>query len=374
MKKVFIIAVVGLFLAPWVSRAATWGAGEEYLLTSQERIEENLYQAAGNMVVRGEITGDALLAGGNVLVDAPIGEDVFLAGGSINFLGDAGGDVRILGGNITIDSTILGDVLVFGGSVNILPSAVIAGDVFVAGGRVVLAGEINGRVKIFAAEAIVSGLVAKNTDIKVGEKLTIGEKGIIKGNLTYQAPEGRFTNNGSVEGEIIADEFPLRHAAKGWGWFAGIFSLVGLLILLVSGLLLILFIGRFSKEVAALGAENFGKESFRGFAILILGPALCLLLGISILGAIFAVLGAALYIALLILAKISAGFIFGVLLEKWIRRKGSVELTIGNGLIGIAILYILAFLPFLGWLISLFFFLVALGTLGRLLYRRLPLD
>jgi len=77
------------------------------------------------------------------------------------------------------------------------------------------------------------------------------------------------------------------------------------------------------------------------------------------------------YLILLIISNVLAGLIFGSLLAKYWYKKSVAEVTWKNALGGIIILAILGYIPLIGWLAWLVFFLVALGALSSKLWQKI---
>lgn len=366
-KKMVLVAFVALL--PVAVSAAVFEGAEEYY-TRGATVDGNLYVGAGSAVIGSTIKGDLLIGAGNVVVTEDVEKDVFVAGGSVNLLGNIGEDLRVAGGNITIEKNIGGDILAFGGAVHILSQSTVNGDVFIAGGKVIIDGTVNGNVRIFGGEVNINGNLKQNTKINFEEKFVMGSTAVLDGDLTYTAPRQFTQEDGSViKGKITFNEIAGKRFDRGF-FFALVSAAWGiqLIITLFAGLLAILFLRRFSKTIAEEGFDSWGKNAFIGFCVLFLAPILVVLLFATIIGILPALIVLFIYGALLFLARVFAGIIFGLLLHRLISKNHTRELSWKNGLGGILLLHVLTLVPFIGWIIALFFFLVSFGTVSKVVY------
>lgn len=73
-----------------------------------------------------------------------------------------------------------------GGTVNIAGGAKIHGDLIVAAGVINIAGEVEGKTKIFGGKVLLNGRLSGDINIQT-DSLEIGDKAYLQGNLTCQA-------------------------------------------------------------------------------------------------------------------------------------------------------------------------------------------
>ncbi|HVK54739.1 MAG TPA: polymer-forming cytoskeletal protein [Burkholderiales bacterium] len=93
-------------------------------------VGEDLRVAAGNVAVGGQIGGDAAIAGGkvNITRDAKIAGDAWLAGGEVRVNGAIGKELRVYGDEIVVAGEVTGDARLRGRRIAIAPGAVINGE------------------------------------------------------------------------------------------------------------------------------------------------------------------------------------------------------------------------------------------------------
>ncbi len=320
-KKRLIVVLFSLFALalPMFASAATFLADDN--VVSSEPVNDNLYVAGGNPVVSGNVNGDLLIAGGNVNVTGDVTGDVSAAGGSVSITGRVGGDIRVFGGNLFIDSTVGGEVVSFGGQIIYGPNAKVAKDI-VAGGNAV----------------------------NISPTAVIGGERIIFDEIKDEIKKGKA-------------EFK----EKGADFLRGAFW-VGILWTLLSYLIVALaFMGLFPKVVkmfingACKNGMSFWKSIGMGLVILIVTPILSLILLVTGIGAMLGGIIMMLYMVYIMASLVFAGFIFGTLMKKLI-KKGKADLDWLWGLGGVAVLPLVVLVPFVGWIIGFVFFLWALGA------------
>ncbi|MFC1595079.1 hypothetical protein ACFL3E_01470 [Patescibacteria group bacterium] len=378
MKKMYfaVIAAVLLVSPAGPIFAATFEGAESYSLGATETINHDLYVGSANARISGTIKGDLFVGGGAITISGDISEDVAAGGGSITLLGNVGGDARLGGGQINIGSAIEEDLIVGGGSVFILSDAVIGKDVFVGGGAIVIDGNIKGKTDVRGDEIELNGIFEDDVVIEVGSKLTLGKQTNIKGSLTYTASEElTMSENAVVEGEIIFNQregvTPTKDIDKGViAVILGVLSFVKLVITLTAGLALVLLFPKFIKAVAERAINSYGKEFVRGFIVLIVVPVGVILSFITVIGVLLGVIGILTYAIFILIAKILAGIVAGSLVYKLFYREHEITANWKTTVIGIILLHLIYLIPFIGWIICLALFLMALGAISQFCYQK----
>jgi len=370
------VILVALFAVPVFISAALVQTGEEYSLVKGETISENLYVVGGNVTISGDVQGDLIIAGGNIIVTGNISEDVLIVGGSLSVLGEIGEDLRIAGGQVTIGGNVGKDVVTVGGMIHILSNVTVDGDILVGGGKVIIDGVVKGDVNIGGGEIDINGQVAGDVRARAQE-LKIGEKAVISGNLVYDAPkEAVIDESASIAGEIVFNKalfFPQKEGRdiKNILQTIGIFFAFAKLFALLAAALVAVFIFRkFSTAVVEQGVLHLRMNLLRGFVVLIVVPVAVFLLLISVLGSLIGVIGGLVYIIFLLIAKVYAGIILGSWIFRIFAKTKEVEVDWKIAVLGVLLLYIISFLPYIGGIINLFVLLVVFGSISYLWYRQ----
>ena len=137
-----------------------------------------------------------------------------------------------------------------------------------------------------------------------------------------------------------------------------------MLAMLLAATLLFALFPSITKAVAAEGAtsKNMLRNFGLGLLVLIVTPVLILISFITGIGYFVALLMSFLYILAMMVSMVLAGLVFGRWMQKVVLKKSKADLNWGFALGGVAVLSLIALIPFVGWLICFFFFVLALGT------------
>ena len=261
------------------------------------------------LLILGMLLGPAAAAaaGSNNIVK--IGSDVII---------EAGQKVRsvvAIGGQITVSGAVEKGVTAIGGSVVLTRTAVVGGSVTALGGVIVMA-----------------------RDAEVGGSLTeINSSNLIE---TFSA--------------AVSSEW------EGWSW---IFAMISLTIFLVILVLAILIVALLPKPVYIV-AEAIGENTFKVFLCGILGlvliAPLALLLTISVVGIALIPLEMIVVVCSVLLGFIAVGQIIGRKALSLLKRPnpGVIRETFW----GLIILWLIGWLPYIGWMIKALAIVIGLGA------------
>lgn len=371
MKKTISLFLFSLLLLPAFVNGAVFLGEEVVSFGKGERITENLYVAGAQVTISGGTTGDLYSAGGNVLVSGNIGEDATVVGGQIDIFGDIGGDLRVIGGEVKIDGLVSGELVVLGGLVHVLDGARILGDITIIGGAVIVNGELFGQSFIKADDIKIGGVLHSSSDFSV-QKLDIEDGAQIIGDVLYTSPEEATISEGAdVRGEITFQE-KMRvgrdDGKRALLAFSGAFSAFKFVLTLIAAIVFVGIFSRLSQRVVLISLSGFGEEFLRGLGVLVLSPAVIFVLLFSILGILLAFLSGVLYSALLIIANVFAGVVFGGVIQKYVLKREVIEINWLTALYGVTLLFLIGTIPFLGWAVKAVFILVALGAVSHIVY------
>lgn len=373
-SSLFLIGFVAMLAFPAAASAAEFKSGKMYSLYKNETVSGNLYVAAGNVTVDGNVDGDLLAAGGNVLVNGRVRDDFEAAGGTINVIGEVGQDLRVAGGNIVVNNIVNGDVVVAGGTVELTSNASVKGSVLVAGGQVVINAPVEGNITVRGGDVTINSEVKGKVSVIASQKVTFGSRASIAGDVSYTSPnEAQIDSGAIISGNLAYTPMPVRNNGVGKAGMAAAltFLWLGKMIALVVGALVIFyFFRKETNQIAESALQNFPKQLLRGFIFLFLVPIAVVILMITLIGLPLAFIVLFAYLSLLILAGVYSGVVFGGVLYKLIERKLKATITWENIVVGIVALSLIAVIPFIGWLIALIFFLVALGSVVDLVFER----
>jgi cytoskeletal protein CcmA (bactofilin family) len=286
--------------------------------------------------------------------------------------GPVGKDARLGGGTVSINGPVGGELLMGGGTLEVGRDAVVGGDAYLAGGQITVSGAILGGVRLAGQEVYLNGPIGGNVVVRA-QKLSIGPRAVIAGDLKYQAAApAQISSGAQVRGATNFTKIsaPARYS---WGRTLAMLGLTWLFKLLaaVAAVLVIFFLfPSLSAKFAVRSTTDFWRELARGLVILIVAPILVLILFASVVGAGVALILLAAYILFIIVAWVMSAFTMAGVLSKYVFRRGlSIDWQIL--VLSVAVIFVLGLIPVLGWLIAAAFFLVAFGTLCKIQFTEL---
>jgi len=376
ITKLFTSVIAIAILMPALAFGATLKAGEEVLIKKGD-IRDNLYVAGGNISISSAVFGDLLVAGGNILISENVSEDITVVGGAITILGDSGGDMRVAGGNILISGDIFGELVVAGGSVTISSDVSIKEDLVIYAGQVLLEGEVLGDTEITGGIITINGHIKGNVKAKIDEKLTLGDAAFIEGDLEYSARSAealKVSEGAIITGETLFNEIDAQKAdgAKNFIFEAlGAFVLFKVIALTITALILVWLFKDFSYSVIRSVIKSPLRMLGRGFIVLVVIPAASIILFITLFGIPLGLIAMLSYGLLVLITSAYAGVVAGAWVIQLIRKSDRAVITWKTVVGGVVLLAIVGFIPFIGWIIGLFVFLVTLGSITDLVHKKL---
>jgi len=258
------------------------------------------------------VARNARIAGGNVLVGprTHIGGGASIAGGTVNLLGAVDGYVQAAAGHLYIDAPIVGDVEAIARDIELGPNARITGRLRYASAH---------NLVRHADARVLGGVERSALDLRIG---------------------------------------PDRSDAR---TLAGIWT-AGLMLL---GAVLVFALPQTSRRVAASAREHFGWSLVLGFVGLVTIPAAALLCAITGIGLPLALVVVLAYFGLVLVGYVAAGAILGSLaLEQWSAGRATrAGWRAAAAALGVLVLALLAWLPFVGTVIAVVALVTGLGAI-----------
>ena len=333
--------------------------------------------AAGSSVrIDAPVSGDLLAAGGEVEVRAPIGGDAVLAGGRLRLDSSVAQGVYAAGGQLTVNGTIGRNARIAGGQVEFASGSQIAGNATVGGGDVKLRGTVKGYAQIAGGRVLLDGTVDGDV-IASGGELELGPNARIGGKLRYgsrnaikQDPAAR------IAGGVEQMKMPRGTQRDGHGErrFGGRGSWLWTIGLIVLALTLVGALPAVSRGVAETARTQPWLNVLIGFVLLVCVPVAALILLITIIGIPLALLLICLYLVLLLGGYVASCIALG----EWALQRfrpaasGAMPWRLGAAALAVLVVALLARIPFLGGLVSLFALLLGVGAVVYSLVRRRP--
>ena len=268
--------------------------------------------------------------------------DVDVTNGAARVDGDVHGDVTTKRGDITVTGTVGGEVKAVGGAVTVAEHARVRGDVQAMRGSVTIQGEVGGDVQALAGD------------------VTLGPHAHVVGSVNAMGGKVNRDPGAEVEGSIEEKAIgPLRYLAHGrdMGAVGRILVMVGMLLLwLALALLVALLFGPRLARIASFAARRPGLSAAAGVAAWLSLPVGLLALIITCVGILVTPFWVLAWAVTALLGIFVSAYAIGSAILKGNGRDSSYRPL----LLGILIVTIVGFIPYLGWIVKW----IGFGTVG----------
>ncbi len=331
-----------------------------------------------------ETVNDTLLASGNIVrVEGVVNGDVLAFGGTVEIRGTVKGDLVSFAKRIVVSGTVEGNIYNCSNSLDLdgqlghslygLMQSLRVSDkgrvgegIVVGAGDVSLEGDVTRSVTVYAGTADVSGGIGRELTM-AGDNLTVTNTARIGGNLSARV---RHVKNVHIaEGATIAGsrEIHVRQRENRFThpifyFFAAVWLAAAML---VGWLILMLFPGFFQGSVHAVSAG--WRSLVLGIAVLAGVPVAIILLAITLVGLPASIMLSMAYLVAIYLSKIWVGAFLGRMLLKPAASSRS-DWMLGL-LLGLLILAVVGYIPYLGGLLRFGMVCLGLGAFAWQLHR-----
>jgi cytoskeletal protein CcmA (bactofilin family) len=340
--------------------------GEFVTVAANETVDDTLLAAGNNVRVEGVINGDLLVFSRILEVRGTVKGDVVSFAKRTVVSGTVEGRIYNFSQSLDIDGQVAHNIYGWTQSLR-LDSRGHVGDGILAGaGDVNLEGEVKRGATIFAGNADVSGSIGRDLTM-AGGSLTLTSTARVGGNLTARVHHLKDVH--IADGATIAGKRDIQvrvrksRFSQPRFYFHQVIWLAAAL--LVGWLGLVLFPGFFQACTQAVGS---GWRSLGlGFGVLAAVPVAIIVVAVTLVGIPVALMLFALYLTAIYLAKIWVGAFLGRALLK---PAGATKRDWLLGLlVGLLILGIVGFVPYLGGLVRFAVVCLGLGAFSWQLYR-----
>jgi cytoskeletal protein CcmA (bactofilin family) len=339
---------------------------EVVTVRANETVDDTLL-AAGNIVrVEGVVNGDLLAFGGTVEVRGTIKGDLVSFAKRIVVSGTVEGNIYNCSNSLDLDGQLGHSLYGLMQSLRVNDRGRIGEGVVVGAGDVTLEGEVNRSVNVYAGNADVSGRVGRELAM-AGENLTVTNTARIGGNLSAEVRDPKnvhIAEGATITGtrDIKVRVKPNRFTHPKFYFFQAVWLAAAML---VGWLGLVLFPGFFQASTHAVGA---GWRSLGlGFVVLAGVPVAIVVIAITLVGLPASLMLLMFYLVAIYLAKIWVGAFLGQMLLKPTGVTKSDWLL--GLLVGLLILTVVRFVPYLGGLVHFGVICLGLGAFAWQLYR-----
>ncbi len=372
MKKWLLMLAAAIFLgSASIAYAASAQTGNIYI-SPDEIVSGNLFVAGEILTIDGSVSGDVIAAAQKIIISGRVDGDIIAVAQEIIINGDVGGNVRIAGSTLQINGNVARNVNSFGSAISFGPNSRVGWDVYLAGENVNINGVIDGGLSGYAQKVIISGKIGKSVnlaqDIKQSStSFIIAPTAIINGDLSYEATkEAEISSQASVAGEI-KQIVPLVEKSNDWLVWAWK-ELFVIFSALVVGLAIIYIGKNITIKILTNMEDNPLKISLPGLALFLALPPLALIIAFSVIGIPLSIITISLWMILIYIGKIFSALVMGRLLLSKVGKVAGDKL-IWPLVIGVLLIWLLAAIPYFGWLVSLSAAIFGIGGLWNYVYR-----
>lgn len=335
-------------------------------VAANETIDDTLLASGNSVRVEGVVNGDVLAFGESVEVSGTIKGDLVSFAKRTVVSGTVEGNIYNFSSSFDLDGQLRHSIYALAQSLHVNDRGHVGEGMVFAAGDVSLEGEVNRSVTMAVGNADVSGSIGRELTM-AGDSLTLTSTSRIGGNLSARVDKAK--NVHIAEGATIVGSRDIqvrvrqsRFTRPRFYFFQAVWLASAML---VGWLGLLLFPGFFQASTQAVGS---GWRSLGlGVAILAGVPLAIILSAITLVGLPLSLMLLAAYLVAVGLAKIWVAAFLG---QRLLKPAGATKSDWLLGLlVGLLILTIIGFIPYLGGLIRLGVVCLGLGAFAWQLYR-----
>ncbi len=334
-----------------------------------ETLDTNYYISGGNIRINSNFNQDLIIAGTQINLEGVVEKDTTILGGEVFVNNYTKGDLRVIGGLINFNGTVEGDLIIIGGTVKLLKDANILGETLIIGGRIRQDATLLNKTGIIATSVTMNNEVKGNSEITT-QNMIFDSGAKILGNLYYYAPiKAQEKPGAELSGNIYFNQIStLRETGVIKRLVINVISFWIILKFITTLILAFILVQMF--KVFAQGVSNFGTRSFiKSFAVgllsLIAVPMIFGILAISLIGLPIGLLMILIYIIIWSLSAAVSGILLGNIISHILDKNPEMKVTFSNSVLGIIMLTIVQFLPFIGDLTLITFTFISIGAMIR---------
>lgn len=336
-----------------------------YADTRERRLGRDTFLAGDEVVVNKALPGNALVAGGRISLQSSVTGDATVAGGQLELGGSASDDLYAAGGQVSVTTVVGRSARIAGGEVRILRSAKIGHGLTVIAGRIRVDGDVGGYAVLTGGSIRVDGHIAGNL-VATGGDLRLGPTAVVEGTLTFRGPRAAVIEPGaSVRGAVRNITFERPAWWRGWTVAAAVLALLWLIGWVVVGGVLLIALPVATRAVTRAAQARPALALLLGLLVVVVVPAAITVLTATLVGIPLALVGFALYLALLPL-----GYLAGVAaIGDWLLDRGGHTLMLPTGrrvlafIAALIAMTVVAVIPFAGWFIAALIWLIGIGAI-----------
>ena len=333
--------------------------GGDVTVAANETVDDTLVATGDTVRVDGVVNGDLLAGGRTVEVRGTVKGDLLTWARRTEVSGTVEGHIYDFSQSLDLDGQLGHSIYGWMQTLRVNSTAHVGDGIVVGAGDVSVEGEVKRSATIFAGNADVSGNIGRDLTM-AGGTLRVTNTARVGGNLTarvHELKDAHIADGATIAGkrdiqvrvrksQFARPRFYFHQAV----WFAAA--------MLVGWLGLVLFPGFFQASTQAVGS---GWRSLGlGLGVLAGVPLAIVVAGVTLIGIPLALMLFAVYLAAIYLAKIWVGAFLGRMI---LRPAGMTKRDWLLGLlVGLVILTVIGFIPYLGGLIRLAVVCLGMGA------------
>jgi Putative zinc-finger len=334
---------------------------------ASETVDDTLMAAGNTVRIEGVVNGDLLAFGRTVEVRGTVKGDLLSFAKRTVVSGTVEGRIYTFSESLDLDGLLGHSLYGFVQTLRVNDRGHVGEGIVAAAGDVSIEGEVKRSVDLLTSgNADVSGSIGRNLTTS-GVSLTLTNTARVGGNLSArvrQQTEAHIADGATIVGkrDIQVQVRQRRFARPRFYFHQAVWFAAALL---AGGLCLLLFPGFFRTTTQAVGSGwlNLGL----GIAVLAGVPVVMVVAAITLIGLPISFMLCAVYLAAIYLAKVWVGAFLGrMLLKTSGATKGDWFLGL---LVGLLILTVVEFIPYLGGLVRFGVVCLGLGAFAGQLYR-----
>lgn len=328
-------------------QGAEFRSNDNIRVNAGDTLATDLFAGSRSVDIRGYVDGDVYAGCQTVDIDGQVAEDVIVACQKLVVRGTVGDMVIGFAQSIVIDGQVGGDVLAFCGDVKVTGRGHIKGNLYVGTGHLSLdGGRVDGWLRGGAGEAYLNGSVADSVRLEAGHVRFGKEYQAKSTKLVVASPLSRDRAKNLPDNlEIVIKEEQGFYESKFFYW--------SFLSMFIVGLLMVLGLKDFTRSYLAFSGANALQNSGVGLLFLIATPIAVAIFVVMVLTIPVALILSALYLILLYLSSVFAALLIGNYLLSLMAKNNDQANPVWQLLVGLALITLLAQLPYLGWLVRL---------------------
>jgi len=339
------------------SKATVFQTRENYSLSKDQKIDDDLIVAGNTLKIDGAVGGNLITACRYLTQNGTVSGSLFNGSQYVDIFGEIEGSLTNFSQHLTLAGQVKRNVVAFGQSISLASVSTVQGEATLMGADISVNGVILKGLKANGDRIVISGMIKGDVNLN-GKSITILPTAEILGNLTYKSPkEAKISAGAKIAGETKWTEFqdPKRLTFRKFSWLSFLFLLASM----ATGLVLLLLFKNQTEKVKLTIQNSFWKSLWSGFILAIVSPIGVAILMVTLIGIPLAVIATFAFLILFYIAKIFTGLALGETVISIFKKD---QIPMGWSLMaGLVLLYILTGLPYVGWFIYALAFMIGLG-------------